>query len=113
MTVLNLVVEVGILGLALYVSFAVCLPVLLLSQSFRDPSNSLTPWMCFIVLRSTLVAYVTHVPLMWRFYMITIIFSCAALDRPVGSGSSADGWVGRALAPERGMVRSVFGANQR
>jgi hypothetical protein len=113
MMVLNLVVEAGILGLTLYVSFAVCLLVLLLGRSLRDPSNSLTPWMCFIVLCATLIANATYVPHLWGFYMITIIFSCAALDRPVASGSSADGWVGRALALERGMVRSVFGANQR
>ena len=108
--VLNLIVDTGVVGLLLYACFSAWLLMLLLNQSFRDERDSLKSWTCFIVLCSALIANSTYVPHLWGFYMVTIIFSCAALHFPIARGPLVADMT-RAASIKRALVRSVFGSD--
>ena len=108
--VLNLIVDTGAVGLLLYACFSAWLLMLLLNQSFRDKRDSLKSWTCFIVLCSALIANSTYVPHLWGFYMVTIIFSCAALHFPIARGPFVADMT-RAASIKRALVRSVFGSD--
>ncbi|WP_271570348.1 hypothetical protein [Bradyrhizobium sp. CCBAU 11386] len=78
-TLLNLLVETGILGFVLYCAFITWLALRLLVRSFSgsDP-HAITPWLCLLSYGAVLTAHGTYVPQWWGYYSVILILAAAA-----------------------------------
>jgi len=84
-TILNLLIDSGVLGGVLCCAFFIWLALRLFVRSFsRSDPNAITVWLCLLSYGAASVANGTYVPQWWGYYSVVLILASAA-----AGGSSA------------------------
>lgn len=78
-TILNLLIDTGILGFILCCTFFVWLAARLFVRSFsRSDPHAITIWLCLLSYGASSVANGTYVPQWWGYYSVILILASAA-----------------------------------
>ncbi|WP_027555987.1 hypothetical protein [Bradyrhizobium sp. Cp5.3] len=78
-TILNLLIDTGILGFILCCTFFVWLALRLFVRSFsRSDPHAITIWLCLLSYGASSVANGTYVPQWWGYYSVILILASAA-----------------------------------
>lgn len=78
-TILNLLIDTGVLGFVLCCTFFIWLALRLFVRSFsRSDPNSITIWLCLLCYGAASVANGTYVPQWWGYYSVILVLASAA-----------------------------------
>ncbi|MCG2630706.1 hypothetical protein L6654_29150 [Bradyrhizobium sp. WYCCWR 13023] len=88
-TLLNLLIDTGILGFVLCCAFLVWLAVRLFVRSFsRSDPHAMTIWLCLLCYGAASVANGTYVPQWWGYYSVILILAAATAANSVAEQST-------------------------
>ncbi|MDA9508825.1 hypothetical protein XI09_30135 [Bradyrhizobium sp. CCBAU 11386] len=78
-TILNLLIDTGILGFVFCCTFFIWLALRLFVRSFsRSDPNAITIWLCLLCYGAASVANGTYVPQWWGYYSVILVLASAA-----------------------------------
>ncbi|WP_157158812.1 hypothetical protein [Bradyrhizobium genomosp. III] len=116
-TILNLLIDSGILGGVLCCAFFIWLALRLFVRSFsKSDPNAITIWLCLLCYGAASVANGTYVPQWWGYYSVILVLASAAAgsslvkrapgemskrDRPAGLSTTYGARQARASEPRR------------
>jgi hypothetical protein len=90
-TILNLLIDTGILGLILCCAFFVWLALRLFIRSFsRSDPHAITIWLCLLCYGAASVANGTYVPQWWGYYSVILILAAATAANSVAAHSAGE-----------------------